>query len=327
METFERIIQDLYPLNDEAFEEIALNLFRLQSIENKVYQRYITNLGVEVEKVSSMRDIPFLPISFFKSQTVVSGSWTPELIFASSGTTGQEVSHHLIPSIDRYLRHSQKIFEGFFGPLDQYHVLCLLPSYLERTGSSLVVMANHFIRESKSMSSGFHLRDLDRLVSQLEALKGDRKVLLLGVSFALLDLAEQYEVDLSHCMVMETGGMKGRRQEITREELHEILCKNMNIGKVYSEYGMTELLSQAYSFGDGLFSCPPSMRVLLREVNDPRSPEIQSTGAINVVDLANLHSCAFIETQDLGRLHQDGHFEVLGRMDNSDLRGCNLMLG
>ncbi len=326
METFERIIRDLYPLNDGAFEEIALNLFRLQSVENKVYQRYITYLGVEVEKVNSICDIPFLPISLFKSQTVVCGAWTPELIFSSSGTTGQEVSHHLIPSLDLYLRHSQKIFEGYFGPLDQYHVLCLLPSYLERTGSSLVAMANHFINESKSLFSGFHLNDLDRLVSKLEALKGNRKVLLLGVSFALLDLAEQYEVDLSHCIVMETGGMKGRRQEITRKELHEILCKNMNIGKVYSEYGMTELLSQAYSSGEGLFRCPSSMRVILREVNDPRSPEVFSIGAINVIDLANFHSCAFIETQDLGRFHQDGHFEVLGRMDNSDLRGCNLML-
>ena len=327
METFERFSWDLYPINDKSFEEIALNLFRLQATENKVYQKYITYLGVDIERVDAIHHIPFLPISFFKSQSVVSGVWKPELVFASSGTTGQEVSHHSIPSLPFYLHHSQKIFEDIFGPLDQFHVLCLLPSYLERTGSSLVAMANHFVKESKSLSSGFYLKDLDRLVAQLEALKGDKKVLLLGVSFALLDLAEQFEVDLSHCVVMETGGMKGRRQEITRQELHEILCSNMNVGKVYSEYGMTELLSQAYSFGHGLFRCPPSMRVVLREVNDPRSRESLSAGAINVIDLANFHSCAFIETQDLGRIHQDGHFEVLGRMDNSDLRGCNLMVG
>lgn len=327
METFERFSWDLYPINDKSFEEIALNLFRLQATENKVYQKYITYLGVDIERVNAIHKIPFLPISFFKSQSVVSGVWTPELVFASSGTTGQEVSHHSIPSLPFYLRHSQKIFEDIFGPLDQFHVLCLLPSYLERTGSSLVAMANHFVKESRSLSSGFYLKDLDRLVSQLEALKGDKKVLLLGVSFALLDLAEQFEVDLSHCVVMETGGMKGRRQEITRQELHEILCANMNIGKVYSEYGMTELLSQAYSFGQGLFRCPPSIRVVLREVNDPHSRENLSSGAINVIDLANFSSCAFIETQDLGRMHQDGHFEVLGRMDNSDLRGCNLMVG
>ncbi len=326
METFERFSRDLYPVNDDSFEEIALNLFHLQAAENKVYQRYITYLGVEAQKINSIRDIPFLPISLFKSHDIITGTWAPELIFASSGTTGQEVSHHPIPSLPFYLRHSQRIFETFFGSLDQYHVLCLLPSYLERTGSSLVAMASHFINESKSSSSGFHLKDLDHLASLLESLKGERKVLLLGVSFALLDLAEQFEVDLSHCMVMETGGMKGRRLEITRQELHEILCKNLNIEVVHSEYGMTELLSQAYSNGNGLFRCPPSLGVTLREVDDPRCQANRSTGAINVIDLANFHSCAFIETQDLGRMHQDGHFEVLGRMDNSDIRGCNLMV-
>jgi hypothetical protein len=208
----------------------------------------------------------------------------------------------------------------------------LLPSYLERTGSSLVAMVNHFILESKSQVSGFYLKDLDRLASHLEGLRKEemragRKVLLLGVSFALLDLAERYELDLSHCLVMETGGMKGRRQEIIREELHEVLRRNLNITTVHSEYGMTELQSQAYSTGGGLFRCPPSMRILVREINDPFGRPVLTSGIINVADLANTHSCAFIETQDLGRLRQDGHFEVLGRLDNSDIRGCNLMLG
>lgn len=274
-----------------------------------------------------MGDIPFLPITFFKTHEVTSGRWAPEVIFTSSGTVDKDVSRHFIPSLPFYLQHSQKIFESFFGPLEQFHVLSLLPSYLERTGSSLVAMAKHFILESKSPFSGFYLNDLDRLAASLERLKGERKVLLLGVSFALLELAENYDIDLGHCLVMETGGMKGRRKEIIRLELHEILRKNLNIERVCSEYGMTELLSQAYSFGEGMFRCPPSMKVLVKEVNDPFSEVILTSGRINVIDLANTHSCAFIETQDLGRLCQDGHFEVLGRMDNSDIRGCNLILG
>jgi len=327
LQTFKSFTKDIYPLNDDLFQEIALELFRFQASNSQVYQNYLTYLGIAAAEVTNVYEIPFLPISFFKSHAIASGDWTPELIFTSSGTTGQEVSRHSVPSLSFYLQHSQRIFETLFGPLEQFHVVGLLPSYLERTGSSLVAMVNHFINMSKSPFSGFYLNDLEGLVTQLERLKDGRKVLLLGVSFALLDLAEQYEVDLSHCMVMETGGMKGRRQEITRQELHEILCKNLNIEKVYSEYGMTELLSQAYSQGDGLFQSPPSMRVILREINDPFGHKIGSSGIINVIDLANAHSCAFIETQDLGKLHQDGHFEVLGRMDNSDVRGCNLMVG
>jgi hypothetical protein len=327
LDTFKSIIRDLYPSNEQSFEEIALKLFRHQAVENQVYRTYLAYLGVEIEEVGAIRDIPFLPISFFKTQSVVSGNWSPEVIFTSSGTAGQQVSRHSVPSLSFYRKHSQGIFESFFGPLEEYHVLALLPSYLERTGSSLVAMANHFILESKSSFSGFYLNDLDRLAAHLVELKGDRKVLLLGVTFALLDLAEKYDIDLGHCMVMETGGMKGRRKEIVREELHEILCGNLNIKKVYSEYGMTELLSQAYSTGGGLFSCPPCMRVLLKEINDPFGGAIHTSGVINVIDLANAHSCAFIETQDLGRLGQDGHFEVLGRIDNSDIRGCNLMAG
>ena len=314
------------------FEEIALRLFRWQAMENRVYRNYLAYLGVDTESIGKVSDIPFLPISFYKSHDIVSGGWVPEVVFTSSGTSGQEVSRHSIPSLRVYLTHCQRLFEFFFGNLEDYHVLAVLPSYLERTGSSLVAMVNHFILESKSSVSGFYLNDLDRLASHLDSLRSEesregRKVLLLGVSFALQDLAEKYDLDLSHCMVMETGGMKGRRREIIRQELHELLCNNFNIKTVYSEYGMTEMLSQAYSMGDGLFLCPPSMKVLIREINDPFGRLIPTSGVINVVDLANTHSCAFIETQDLGRLCQDGHFEVLGRIDNCDVRGCNLMAG
>ncbi len=331
MQTFERNKQDLYPPNDGTFGEIALRLFHKQARENRVYQSYLAHLGVDIQQVDKVSDIPFLPISLFKTHEVVTGAWVPEVVFTSSATTGQVVSRHAIPSMQEYLVHSQGIFESFFGSLQQYHVLALLPSYLERTGSSLVAMTNHFIRQSKSPLSGYYLNDLDRLASHLENLRneevrGGRKLLLLGVSFALLELAERYDLDLSHCMVMETGGMKGRMQEITREELHKILCENLHVSAVCSEYGMTELLSQAYSTGKGIFRCPASMRVLVRDVNDPFGEPILTSGIINIVDLANIHSCAFIETQDLGRARQDGHFEVLGRLDNSDLRGCNLML-
>lgn len=258
--------------------------------------------------------------------TVRTGSWEPELTFTSSGTTGQQVSRHGVPSKAFYLRHAQRLFESVYGSLRKYDVFCLLPSYLERTGSSLVAMAEHFIEQSASPRSGFFLRDLDRLVRLLGAHQEDRQVLLLGVSFALLDLAEAHELDLSRCIVMETGGMKGQRPEITRAELHEILMKRFHVQRVHSEYGMTELMSQAYSQGGGLYKNPASMRVILRERNDPFSPDLPESGVINIIDLANFRTCAFVETQDLGKGLQDGHFEVLGRIDASDARGCNLLV-
>ncbi len=326
MQTFESFGSDLYPPNDAAFDEIALRLFRFQAQHNPVYRQYLTYIGVAAAEIDEVTRIPFLPISLFKTQEVRTGDWNAEAIFTSSGTTGMSVSRHAIPSRLSYLRHSQRIFESFYGPLRNYHVLCLLPSYLERTGSSLVAMADHFIRESDSDESGFFLHDLERLAKKLAALRGSRKVLLLGVTFALLDLAEDHPMDLSHCVVMETGGMKGRRPEITREELHAILRDAFQVSAVHSEYGMTELLSQAYSPGEGIFRCPPSMRVVLKEVNDPFSARNLTSGLINVVDLANAHSCAFVETQDLGRWQEGGHFEVLGRIDASDARGCNLLV-
>lgn len=325
MQTFESFAGELYPSNATAFDEIALRLFRFQAQHNTVYQQYLAYIAVDPASVTTVPEIPFLPISLFKTHTVKTGDWEPEVTFTSSGTTGQSASRHLVPSRDFYLRHAQRIFESQFGPLSNFHVLCLLPSYLERTGSSLVAMANHFIIESRSMYSDFFLRDLDRLAHVLESIRDDRKVLLLGVTFALLDLAEQFDLDLRNCIVMETGGMKGRRPEITREELHQVLKDNFNLQAVYSEYGMTELLSQAYSKGNGVFQCPPSMRVVLKELNDPFASLSPVSGKINVVDLANAHSCAFIETEDLGKWDQEGHFEVLGRIDASDARGCNLL--
>lgn len=326
METFESFTRELYPSNDTAFGEIALRLFRFQAEQNPVYKQYLTYIGVSAEEVTNLSDVPFLPITLFKNHSIRSGNWKEEVTYTSSGTTGEKFSRHQVHSQSFYFNHSQRIFEGFYGPLTNYHVLCLLPSYLDRTGSSLVAMANHFILESRSPESGFFLHDVDRLVARLEKLRGDRKVLLLGVTFALLDLAEDFTLDLSHCIVMETGGMKGRRPEITREELHTVLKKNLNLSAVHSEYGMTELLSQAYSMGEGVFQCPPSLRVLLREINDPFSQQNNTAGQINIIDLANAYSCAFIETQDLGRLREGGHFEVLGRIDASDARGCNLLV-
>lgn len=326
METFESFKRELYPQNDEAFAEIALRLFRFQAKHCAVYREYLQFREVNADSVTGIEQIPFLPIQLFKTHSIRTGNWKEEQVFHSSGTTGQSLSSHAIPSLAFYEKHSQKIFEDTFGPLKGFHVLCLLPSYLERTGSSLVAMAAHFIRESGSDSSGFFLNDLDGLSRTLESLHDGRKVLLLGVSFALLDLAERYDLNLSHCMVMETGGMKGRRKELIREELHQVLRENLHAKTIYSEYGMTELLSQAYSAGQGIFACPPSLRVHIREINDPDTPEIKGTGRINIIDLANFHSCAFIETQDLGRIAQSGHFEVIGRMDNSDIRGCNLLI-
>ena len=325
MQTFESFDRELYPSNDTAFEEIALRLFRFQAEHNTVYRQYLAYIAVDARDVTRLEQIPFLPISLFKTHEIKTGDWQPEVVYTSSGTTGATTSQHLVKSKEFYLAHSRRIFESVYGPLADFHVLCLLPSYLERTGSSLVAMASHFIEVSQSVHSGFFLRDLDRLVAVLESIKDNRRILLLGVSFALLDLAEQYELDLSRCIIMETGGMKGRRKEITRAELHEILKKNFNVPVIHSEYGMTELLSQAYSKGEGLYACPPAMRVILRELNDPFSTSHPDSGVINVIDLANAHSCAFIETQDLGKSGQGGHFEVLGRMDASDARGCNLL--
>ncbi|MBA4058446.1 MAG: acyl transferase [Marivirga sp.] len=275
-----------------------------------------------------MEQIPFLPISFFKHHLIQSSNWEPEVTFTSSGTTNTRTSLHAIPSLEFYLRNARRCFEFFFGPVTNYHFLALLPSYLERKGSSLIAMMDYFVKESRSDFSAFYLNDIQKLLTDLQHLRQDeRKTILWGVSFALLDLAEYHQTDLNPFMVFETGGMKGRRAEITRAALHDILNRSMNAPAIYSEYGMTELLSQAYTKGENRFFTPPWMKVLARELTDPMQKGLlNETGGINVVDLANYHSVAFIETEDLGRVYVDGSFEVLGRLDNSDIRGCNLLI-
>jgi phenylacetate-coenzyme A ligase PaaK-like adenylate-forming protein len=312
----------------EDFERIALKVFALQAQENPVYKKFISLLGRRVDSVQSIHDIPFMPISFFKDFQVKTEASNPEKIFTSSGTTGLVPSQHFVSDLEIYNQSFTKGFESFYGPIEDYAVLALLPSYLERDGSSLVYMAEAFIQRSESEESGFYLDDLKGLVKTLEKLEARKqKTLLLGVSFALLDLVEGYSLDLKHTIVMETGGMKGRRKELIREELHDELKKGFKLDKIHSEYGMTELLSQAYSKGDGIFYTPKWMKVLARDPEDALSLlPIGKSGGANIIDLANIDSCSFIATQDLCKIHSDGGFEILGRFDNSDIRGCNLLV-
>ncbi|UWX54692.1 acyl transferase [Maribacter litopenaei] len=309
------------------FEAKSLDIFRFQYKNNAVYQRFCNYLNVVPQHVNALESIPFLPIQFFKDYKVVSTSQTDQAIFTSSGTTGAIVSKHYVSDIALYQESFLKGFERFYGPIEDYCVLALLPSYLEREGSSLVYMVNDLIEKSKHPKSGFFLNDFRMLKSVLMELEANnQKTLLIGVSFALLDFSEEYPLQLKNTIVMETGGMKGRRKELIRKELHEQLKKGFQIDHIHSEYGMTELLSQAYSKGNSLFECPPWMKILVRDTEDPLSllPN-GKTGGINVIDLANINSCSFIATQDLGKLYDTEKFEVLGRFDHSDIRGCNLM--
>lgn len=327
MDTYKSFEDSLYSVNEYNFEDIALKLFRFQAQNNEIYREYLRYLNCEQNAIRSLEEIPFLPISFFKTQSVKTGVWIAETEFTSSGTSLTSTSKHLVKDLDFYLRLSEQIFEKFYGASEKYHILALLPSYLERTGSSLIAMIQHLIAKSNSVHSGFYLNNYDELVQKIEFLKeGEKKIILWGVSFALLDLAEAFQLDLSQCIVMETGGMKGRRKEWTRQDLHGYLTHRFNVKAIHSEYGMTELFSQAYSSGGGYYKTPPWMKVMIRDINDPFSVVKGKVGAIKVIDLANFYSCAFIETQDLGRIDQNGMFEVLGRIDNSDSRGCNLLV-
>lgn len=328
MDTFKSFKSKLYAVNDKSFSDIALEVFRYQAINNPIYNSFIQHLSIKVAEIKTCETIPFLPISFLKTHLVQSGKWNSEAIFTSSGTSSHRLSQHAVKDFEFYQHHSKKCFEFFFGPLDHYHFLALLPSYLERQGSSLIAMMDYFIQQSQSPYSSYYLHQTDKLLKDLEMLRtNSRKVILWGVSFALLDLAEQHHIDLSHCIVFETGGMKGRRKEITRAELHSILHDRLNVQAIYSEYGMTELLSQAYTSGRYTFQCPPWMKIIGRELTDPLTKGLlDETAGINVIDLANFSTISFIETEDLGRVCQDGSFEILGRIDNSDVRGCNLMI-
>ncbi|QHV98889.1 LuxE/PaaK family acyltransferase [Spirosoma endbachense] len=328
------------PSDQGLFEQLALSVFRYQATHNPIYRDYLQHLASKPEQVTDLSRVPFMPISFFKNHNILTG-FQPQpdtLTFASSGTTGEQTSRHFVSDPDLYDAISTRIFEQTYGSLGNFHIVALLPSYLERNNSSLVYMVQRFMAQTGSDKSGFFLHNHHELTEQLRQLTQEpdqKKILLIGVTFGLLDWAESGQ-DLSflgqnpNLIVMETGGMKGRRQELLREEVHQILIKALGIQTVHSEYGMTELLSQAYSNGNGLFQPSPTLRVFLRDINDPfliYPDDYKRTGGINVVDLANLDSCSFIETQDLGQYDDnEGSFRVIGRFDNSDVRGCNLMV-
>ena len=324
------MLPDIFSIQTDAdFVQAALQTFGYQYQHNQVYQRFCTLLGRTPDKVRQLTDIPFLPIEFFKSEVVHCGNERPTTVFTSSGTTGSQTSRHYVKDLAVYQQSFRQGFADFYGNIEEYTVLALLPSYLERTGSSLITMVADLIERSGSADSGFYLNEYELLAEKLTALdRSGRKVLLIGVSFALLDLVETHRFQLKNTIVMETGGMKGRRKELIREELHAILCEGFGVEHIHSEYGMTELLSQAYSAGSGLYESVRWLKVLIRDTNDALSYQRPlKTGGINLIDLANIHSCSFIATQDLGRLHPDGRFEVLGRFDNADIRGCNLLIG
>ncbi|MEO6915706.1 MAG: acyl transferase [Chitinophagaceae bacterium] len=317
---------------DCDFDSAALDIFRFQHSENPIYRQYCDTLDIDASRVINIEQIPFLPISFFKTQTVVTTQFDAEVIFESSGTTGLSTSRHYVRDSSLYEQSFVSAFRVFYGEPSAYCILGLLPSYLERSNSSLVLMVERLIDLSAHPSGGFYLHDQKALSEKLMVLDAaGQKTLLIGVTFALLDFAEKYSMKLGNTIVMETGGMKGRREEMTRNEIHQLLVKGLGVKAVHSEYGMTELLSQAYSYGDGVFRCPSWMKVLVRAEDDPfaiqaANPAGIRKGALNVIDLANIYSCSFIASDDLAYLHTDGSFEVLGRLDLSDVRGCSQMV-
>ncbi len=343
----------VFGVNQGNFEDLALEVFNFQYENNPVYKAYVQALGINSGEVKSIGRIPFLPVSFFKSHEIQTTTFKPAAIFESSGTGGSEHSRHPLKDLSLYEESFTKGFELFYGPVKDWCILALLPSYLERKNSSLVYMADKLIDLSEHPQSGFYLDEYEKLFAALNELeKNKQKTLLIGVTFALLDFAEKFSLSLKHTIVMETGGMKGRREEMIREEVHAVLKRSFSLEHIHSEYGMTELLSQAYSKGEGIFYCPPWMKVLVRDEEDPlriqslvrphdqnsehllRSSGLTTndsrlttlSGGINIIDLANIYSCSFLATDDAGRLYPDGSFEVLGRLDGSDLRGCSLMV-
>ncbi|MEI5986248.1 MULTISPECIES: acyl transferase [Sphingobacterium] len=313
---------------EEEFNSAALSVFKHQANHNPIYKKFLQILGKDVGSIENYRQIPFMPIQFFKTREVLEEDKEAEIIFSSSGTTGMVTSQHFVADLRWYERSFKLAFEEFYGGIGDIVVLALLPNYLERSGSSLIYMVDDLIKNSHQDESGYFLYNHQDLKSTLEALKQQgTKTILFGVTYALLDFVEEFKVDFPELIVMETGGMKGKRKEMIREELHAILSTGFGVSKIHSEYGMTELLSQGYSKGDGLFRTPAWMKILIRDTNDPLTLiDDKKTGAINVIDLANYHSCSFIATQDLGKYHPDGSFEILGRFDNSDIRGCNLLV-
>ncbi|NOQ92184.1 MAG: acyl transferase [Flavobacteriaceae bacterium] len=312
----------------KSFEELVLKVFNYQAVNNKVYADFLKFLHVNPKSITCLKQIPFLPIQFFKTHEILSSKEKIQQTFLSSGTTGIQQSKHYVTDLNIYQKSFTNGFQHFYGDIKNYTILALLPSYLEREGSSLIYMVNDFIKKSESKESGFYLHNLEELSQKLIDLeKQNKKVLLMGVSYALLDLIELTQFHLKNTIIMETGGMKGQRKEMIKEELHQKLCEGFGVAKIHSEYGMTELLSQAYSHGNGIFKTPPWMKILIRDTEDALTLLPQNrAGGINVIDLANINSCSFIATQDLGKVYANGTFEILGRFDNSDIRGCNLMV-
>lgn len=317
----------VFGLKEADFEAVALEVFSFQSANNPVYKEYLSALNVNILSVKSLNQVPFLPIRFFKSHDVTTTLFEPEAIFESSGTTGSINSRHLVKDISLYEESFIKGFQQCYGSINEYCIIGLLPSYMERKNSSLVYMVDKLVQLSEHPQSGFYLDEYEKLFIILNKLeKWKQKTLLIGVTFALLDFAEKFSLPLNNTIIMETGGMKGRREELIRAEVHEKLSKSFGVKQVHSEYGMTELLSQAYSKGEGVFNCPPWMKILVRDEEDPFVIKENGSGVINVIDLANIYSCSFIATDDAGKVNADGSFEVLGRIDGSDLRGCSLMV-
>jgi phenylacetate-coenzyme A ligase PaaK-like adenylate-forming protein len=321
--------QDIFTISSQKqFEKIALKVFRLQYENNLVYQEFCDFLKVDKQSVKTLQQIPFLPIQFFKNHNVVSNTNEIQETFTSSGTTGMIASKHLVTDVSLYEQSYRNAFSEFYGNIEDYAILALLPSYLERSGSSLIYMVKDLIELSNNEHSGFYLHNYDELITKILDLDNSgQNVILIGVTYALLDIVEKQKFQLKNTIIMETGGMKGKRKELIREELHEILCDGFGVSTIHSEYGMTELLSQAYSLGNGIFECPAWMQILIRDTEDAMTYVSNGkTGGINVIDLANINSCSFIATQDLGKKYPNNSFEVLGRFDNSDIRGCNLMV-
>jgi phenylacetate-coenzyme A ligase PaaK-like adenylate-forming protein len=320
--------EEILNINDNNFETLAFKVYEYQFLNCAVYKEFCTHLHKSPKEIKRLEDIPFLPIEFFKSHQILSTSGKVMKVFNSSGTTGQQTSKHYTTDLLHYQKNSLQIFENAYGSIKDYAILALLPSYLERDGSSLVYMVKHFIQKSGHAESGFFLNNHEELYQRLNALEQQgQKTLLIGVSFGLLDFIENYKIKLNHTIVMETGGMKGRRKEMIRKELHQKLSDGFGVSHIHSEYGMTELLSQAYSKGEGIFNLPQTMKVFIRDPEDPLTlfSDLNKTGGINVIDLANIHSCAFIATKDLGQNVKKNQLKILGRFDNSDIRGCNLL--
>jgi hypothetical protein len=320
-------MEDLKDLAPSNFLRTALSLMAYQASNNAVYNEWIRSMKLQLDRIECFEQIPFLPIHFFKTHSIYTGTECPRFYFESSGTTQDIVSKHFVKDLKVYEQSFMECFEQFYGLPKDYCILGLLPNYLERQHSSLVYMTDQFIQASANTKSGFYLYDFENLNITLAALeKAQQKTLLIGVSYALMDFVDAYPQSLKHTMVMETGGMKGRKQELTKPALHAYLADGFGVNSIHSEYGMTELLSQAYSKGEGIYTCPPWMKVLVADESDPTALNATGRGVLHIIDLANFNSCAFIATEDIGMVHPDGSFEVLGRLDQSARRGCSLLV-